>query len=166
LSGAPPGLYVDGKWLYVFVGMGKNPAHLGCFYGRREAGAAGLRVCDHNPLFTGATEHGPTNEFGRAANPYFDFHLISSADVLRAGDRYYVVYEGIRGDGQFNLGLARSLEPRLDGPWEKYPGNPILLDVPGNVGVGHADLLALDGVTYLYTATSNRMRGRYILVWK
>lgn len=166
LSGAPPGIYVEGDWLYIFVGMGKNPAHLGCFYGLREQGAAGLRLCDRNPLFTGATEHGPANDFGPAANPYFDFHIISSADVLKVSERYYLAYEGIRGDGQFNLGLARSVENRIDGPWEKYPGNPILMDVPGNVGVGHADILVLDGVTTLYTATSERTRGRYVLVWK
>lgn len=166
LSGAPPGIFVEGDWLYVFVGMGKNPAHLGCFYGLRELGVAGLRLCDHNPLFTGATEHGPTNDFGATANPYFDFHIISSAEVLKVGERYYLAYEGIRGDGQFNLGLARSMENRIDGPWEKYPGNPILMDVPGNVGLGHADILVLDGITYLYTATSERTRGRYVLIWK
>lgn len=164
LSGAPPGIFVEGDWLYVFVGMGKNPAHLGCFYGLREQGAAGLRLCETNPLFTGATEHGPTNEFGPAANPYFDFHIISSAEALKVGERYYLAYEGIRGDGQFNLGLARSVENQIDGAWEKYPGNPILMDVPGNVGVGHADILVLDGITYLYTATSERTRGRYVLV--
>ncbi len=166
LSGAPPGIYVDGDWLYVFVGMGKNPAHMGCFYGRREERAAGLRLCDHNPLFTGVVEHGPLDAVGPGANPYFDFHLISSADVLRLDDHFYMVYEGIRGDGQFNLGLARSREARLDGPWDKYPGNPILMDAPGNVGVGHGDLIVLDGTTYLYTATSAKTRGRYELVWR
>jgi hypothetical protein len=166
LSGAPPGIFIEGEWLYVIVGMGKNPAHMGCYYGRRSAGVDGLRLCDHNPLFTSALEHGPTNEFGPAANPYFDFHIISSADVVKVGERYYMTYEGIRGDNQFNLGLARSVDNHIDGPWEKYSGNPILGDVPGNVGVGHADLLILDGVTYLYTATSERTRGRYVLVWK
>ncbi|MGH2521407.1 MAG: hypothetical protein ACRDH2_02785 [Anaerolineales bacterium] len=166
LSGAPPGLFVEGDWLYIFVGMGKNPAHLGCYSGLRAEGAAGLQLCAHNPLFGGAGSHGPAEDIGPGANPYFDFHIISSADVLRVGERYYLTYEGIRGNGQFNLGLARSLENRIDGPWEKYPGNPILLDVPGNVGVGHADVLVLDGITYLYTATSDRTRGRYVLVWK
>jgi hypothetical protein len=40
------------------------------------------------------------------------------------------------------------------------------MDVPGNVGVGHGDLIVLDGITYLYTATSERTRGRYVLVWR
>ncbi len=97
---------------------------------------------------------------------------MSSADVLRVGDRYYMTYEGVRGPGpgapgdtQFNLGFARSAGPEIDGPWEKYGGNPVLGDVPGNVGVGHGDLIVLDGITYLYTATSPQTRGRYVLVW-
>jgi hypothetical protein len=89
------------------------------------------------------------------------------------GDRFYMTYEGIRGPGpgdggdtQFNLGFARSTTNQIDGKWEKYPGNPVLGDVPGNVGLGHADMIVLDGTTYLYTATSGSTRGRYILKWK
>jgi hypothetical protein len=172
LSGAPPGLYIEGDELYVFVGMGQNPGHLGCYRGRVSAGAAGLVPCAANPLLAGAPTYGPAEALGADANPYFDFRTLSSADVVRVGDRYYLTYEGVRGPGpgapgdtQFNLGLARSLGPALDGPWEKYPGNPLLGDVPGNVGLGHADLLLLDGLTYLYTATSPTTRGRYVLVW-
>jgi hypothetical protein len=40
------------------------------------------------------------------------------------------------------------------------------MDVPGNVGVGHADLLVLGGTTYLYTVTSATTRGRYVLAWR
>jgi beta-xylosidase len=82
------------------------------------------------------------------------------------------VYEGIRGpdsldagrDNQFALGMARAVQ--IDGPWEKYPGNPILGDVADNWGVGHADLLIVDGQAILYTATPDLERGRYILAWK
>jgi beta-xylosidase len=84
-----------------------------------------------------------------------------------------MTYEGVRGPGpgqpgdtQFGLGLARSVESVIDGPWEKYGGNPILMDLPGNVGIGHADLIVISGYTYLYTATSDSTRGRYGLVWK
>ena len=98
---------------------------------------------------------------------------ISAADVLHVGSRYYMTYEGIRGPGpgdggdtQFNLGFARSAADQINGLWEKYPGNPVLGDVPGNVGLGHADMLVLDGLTYLYTATSGSARGRYVLKWK
>ncbi|MCC7359867.1 MAG: hypothetical protein IT317_10340 [Anaerolineales bacterium] len=173
LSGAPPGLYIEGDQMYVFVGMGKNPSHLGCYTGPVATGAPGLTPCAHNPLFTGAESYGPQEAQGAAGNPYFDFRTVSSADVLRVGERYYATYEGVRGPGpgaggdtQFNLGFARSLGPAIDGPWEKFGGNPVLGDVPGNVGLGHADLLVLDGVTYLYTATSASTRGRYVLVWR
>jgi hypothetical protein len=173
LIGAPPGLFVEGDQLYVFVDLGKNPGHMGCFTGEVEAGADGLRPCAANLLFTGATTYGPVDTADSRANLYFDFRITSAADVVKVGERYYMMYEGVRGptvlgegDTQFNLGLARSLGPQIDGPWEKYAGNPLLLDVPGNVGVGHADLLVLDGRTYLYTATSDHTRGRYQWVWK
>jgi beta-xylosidase len=72
-------------------------------------------------------------------------------------------------DDQFGLGLARSLGPEIDGPWEKYPGNPIIMDLPGNVGVGHADIVIIDTAafgpaTYLYTTTVDGSRGRYVLL--
>lgn len=166
LSGAPPGLWVEGDLLYVFVGMGKSPANMGCFSGRRAEGAPAMQPCSANPLFTGAEVYGRTDTISAEMNPYFDFHIISSADVLRLGERYYLVYEGMRGTDQFALGLARSAGPEINGPWEKYRGNPILVDLPGNIGVGHGDLIALDGMTYLYTTTSDMTRGRYVLVWK
>ena len=87
--------------------------------------------------------------------------------------RYYVLYEGIRGpaagdpgDSQFGLGLARSRAGRIDGPWDKYPGNPILQDLPGNIGLGHADLLVVDGQTRLYTSLDGATRSRLVLRWK
>jgi hypothetical protein len=163
LIGAPPGIYAEGETLYVFVGMGKSPGHMGCFSGPIAEGAAGMRLCANNPLFTGASVYGRTDTIGADMNPYFDFHIISSADILKVGRRYYMFYEGMRGTDQFTLGLARSTE--LDGAWQKFKGNPLLMDVPGNIGVGHADVLVLDGATYLYTATSDSTRGRYVLVW-
>jgi hypothetical protein len=171
LVGAPPGLVVEGGLLYVFVGLGRNPGHMGCYVGDRYAGAAGLRKCAANPLFGAENGYGPPDLLGSAANPYFEFRTISSADVVRVGDRYYMTYEGVRGpsdptvvDDQFGLGLARSVGLAVDGPWEKYPGNPIITDLPGNVGVGHADLVIVGPATYLYTATSPMTRGRYVLL--
>jgi hypothetical protein len=171
--GGPPGLLVDGETLYVFVGLGKNPGRMGCYEGRAQEGAAGLRRCQTEVLFEGARAYGPREVVGAAANLYFDFRTISSADVVQVGERYYMAYEGVRGpskatsgDDQFNLGFARSSGSAVDGPWEKYPGNPVLMDVPGNVGVGHADLLVLGGTTYLYTVTSATTRGRYVLAWR
>jgi len=173
LSGGPPGLFLQGDQMWVFVGMGQNPGHMGCYSGLIVYGVAGLKPCSANPLFTGASSYGQLAVAGALADPFFDFSTISAADVLQVGNRYYMTYEVIRGPGpgdggdtQFNLGFARSTTDQINGPWGKYPGNPVLGDVPGNVGLGHADMLVLDGVTYLYTATSGSTRGRYVLKWK
>lgn len=170
LVGAPPGIYIEGPWLYVFVGLGRAPGHMGCYWGDKTSGAAGLHRCASNPLFSAENGYGPVDLRGPAANPYFEFRTISAADVVRVGDHYYMAYEGVRGpsdptvvDDQFGLGFARSVGPAIDGPWEKHPGNPVLTDLPGNVGVGHADLLVVGSATYLYTATSPTTRGRYVL---
>ncbi|MGC8880352.1 MAG: hypothetical protein ACP5R2_14135 [Anaerolineae bacterium] len=173
LFGGPPGIYMEDGWLYVFVAMGQNPGGLGCYYGAADAPAVRLRRCFYSPLFSGADAYGPLNVHGPAANPFFDFRTISAAEVQRIGWRYYALYEGIRGpgpgdpgDSQFGLGLARSATARMDGPWEKYPANPILRDLPGNIGLGHADLVVVDGQTLLYTSLDGVRRSRLRLVWK
>ncbi len=178
LVGAPPGIYVLGQELYVFLAFGRAPGHMGCYAGEKEDGAQGLRECGNNPLFAAEDGYGPVEALGAAGNRYFEFRTISSADVVRAGDHYYMVYEGTRGksswdaayEDQYALGLARSVAPVIDGRWEKYPGNPIIDDQSGNLGIGHADLLIVGEATYLYTATSYDFeanygtRGRYVLV--
>ena len=173
LVGAPPGLYVDGDTLYVFVAAGSAPGHMRCYKGDRHDPLDQLQVCDTDPLFAGAAEYGPTDITDERANDYFDFRYVSSADVLRVGDHYYMTYEGIRGpdelergmDTQFGLGFARSVGDAIDGEWEKYDGNPAIMDMTFNWGIGHADLIVIDGVTYLYSATSQETRGRYVLQW-
>ena len=171
LVGSPPGLYLDDQVsppeLYVFVGLGQNPGAMGCYHGPADAPAALFTACRQSPLFTGSATYGPADVTGPAADAYFDFRTISSAEVVRADDYVYMLYEGVRGPGpgddgdtQFLLGLARAPADRIDGPWERYPHNPILLDLPGNVGVGHADLVVLDGVTYLYTSLDGVVRSR------
>jgi hypothetical protein len=174
LVGAPPGLYVEGDTLYVFVAAGSAPGHMRCYKGDRHGSLAKLKRCDHDPLFSGAAEYGTIDiTSGADINPYFDFRYVSSADVLKVGDHYYMVYEGVRGpdilergmDTQFGLGFARSVGAAIDGEWEKYLANPVLMDVSPNFGVGHADLLVVDGLTIMYTATSDTTRGRYRLRW-
>jgi hypothetical protein len=64
------------------------------------------------------------------------------------------------------LGLARSLTNQIDGPWETFTANPILVDMPGNVGLGHSDLIVLNGRLILYTSLDGRVRSRLALVWK
>jgi hypothetical protein len=173
LAGAPPGVYVQGERVYVFMAVGQSPGGMGCYYGSLETPASNFRPCLHNPLFRGASQYGPLEERGSAANPYFDFRTISSAEVQKVGDRYYMLYEGVRGpgpgdpgDSQFGLGLARSLTNQIDDPWETFPGNPILVDLPGNIGLGHADLVVLQGQTLLYTSLDGLTRSRLALVWK
>jgi hypothetical protein len=171
LVGAPPGIYIEGDLLYVFVGLGRAPGHMGCYVGSKHAGTAGLRKCMANPLFGAEAGYGPVDVLEAAANPYFEFRTVSSADVVRVRDHYYMAYEGVRGpsdptvvDDQFGLGFARSVGPAIDGPWEKYPGNPVIMDLANNWGIGHADLVIVGPATYLYTATSQATRGRYVLV--
>jgi len=179
LVGAPPGIYAVDGLLYVFVGMGRDPGHMGCYVGHLQADSAvgalvgGLRKCTSSPLFGATNGYGPLDARGADANPYFEFRTISSADVVRVGDHYYMAYEGVRGpshpavvDDQFALGFARTTGSTIDGPWEKYPDNPVIMDVANNWGIGHADWLLVGPATYLYTATSQTARGRYVLVLK
>lgn len=172
LAGGPPGVYIEDGNVHVLMAVGQNPGGMGCYVGKVHANPARFTPCANNPLFAGAPEYGPLEEKGPATNAYFDFRTISSAEVTRVGDRYYMLYEGIRGpgrgdagDSQFGLGLARSLTAQIDGPWEKYAGNPILVDLPGNIGLGHADLVVMDGQTILYTALQRHKRSRLALVW-
>ncbi len=176
LRGGPPGLFIADQMLYLFMAQGQNPGAMGCF---KRAGAATedtFQPCAHNPLFVGAAEYGPIDRKDATTNLHFDFRTISSAEVVKIGTgdntRFYMLYEGVRGPGandpgdtQFGLGLARSRRAAIDGPWEKYPANPLLVDLPGNIGLGHADLIELAGVTYLYTSLDGETRSRLRLVW-
>ena len=193
LSGGPPGIVIEASedanenakgnakgnadeaaaQIYVFVAMGQNPGHLGCFVGRLDQPGTYFARCRNNPLIDGAADYGPVDVAGRAANPYFDFRTLSAAEVVPVNGRYYAFYEGIRGPGggdagdtQFGLGLARTVTNEIDGPWEKFGGNPILVDAPGNIGLGHADVVVYQGVTYLYTSLDGLKRSRLNLVWR
>jgi hypothetical protein len=166
-------LWVEDDWLAVFVAVGQNPAGMGCYTGLKNQAMADFRKCAYNPLFRGVQEYGPLEITGPQANPFFDFRTISAAEVQRIKDRYYMLYEGIRGpgpgepgDSQFGLGLARSQGSQIDGAWEKFPNNPILVDQPGNIGLGHADLVVDQGKTILFTSLDGRVRSRLELVWK
>lgn len=173
LLGAPPGIYVEGDTLYVFVAAGSAPGNMRCYFGDRKGDLSDLQLCNTDPLFSGVSEYGPVDLLGAEANAYFDFRYVSSADVLHVGDHYYMMYEGVRGpdelergmDNQFGLGLARSVSDQIDGAWEKFPNNPIIMDMGFNFGIGHADLIIINEVTYMYTATSETTRGRYVLSW-
>ncbi len=172
LVGGPPGIFIEDDSLYIFVGMGQNPGAMGCYRGQVDAPIAELQACAANPLFVGAATYGPPAS-DATANAHFDFRTISSAEVQKVADHYYMLYEGVRGPGpgdpgdtQFGLGLARSTTEQIDGLWEKYAVNPILVDLPANIGIGHADLVVRDGVTYLYTSLDGVTRSRLILQWR
>jgi len=153
--------------------LGQNPGSMGCYRGQLNGHVSALRKCANNPLFTGSESYGVDAISGPQANQYFDFRTISSADVVRVGEQFYMLYEGVRGpepdaagDTQFALGLARSTSSAIDGPWQTYANNPILLDAPGNVGVGHADVVLDNGRTIVYTSLDGETRSRLELVWK
>jgi len=172
MAGGPPGITIVGNnHLTVFTGFGQDPGHMGCFQSPGMT-ITGFHRCPMSVLFAGSPTYGPLEVTGGLdANPYFDFRYVTSADVIRVGDTYYMAYEGVRGPGvgatrdtQFGLGFARS--KIINTTWEEYPANPVLQDVSDNWGVGHADLLVVDGTTIMYTATPELTRGRYVLVWK
>jgi len=180
LAGGPPGIRVDGNTIYVFVGLGQDPGAMGCFVlpfargdGLRIGAAARAQPCAHNPLFIGNWQYGDLHDVGVASNTHFDFRTISAAKVIKTSDRYYMLYEGVRGpgpidvgDNQFGLGLARSVTGRIDGPWEKM-SQPILANLPGNIGIGHADIVVVpNGETILFTSLDGISRSRLRLVWK
>ncbi|GAB1420260.1 hypothetical protein MASR2M15_03490 [Anaerolineales bacterium] len=172
LLGAPPGIYVEGDRIWVFVTAGSAPSHMRCYTG--QVGDEELRLCQQDPLFSGASEYGEISLQGAEANAFFDFRYVSSAEVVKVGEHYYMAYEGVRGpdalergmDTQFGLGFARSVGPEIDGEWERYPHNPVIMDMGFNWGIGHADIVIVDGESWLYTASDQERRGRYILRWK
>ncbi len=54
LAGAPPGIYVEGSRLYVFVGLGRSPGHMGCLVGDKFGGARRApTLCLQPPLWCG-----------------------------------------------------------------------------------------------------------------
>lgn len=171
ILGAPPGLFIDGNMIYVFVMSGSAPARMRCYKGNRHGNLGALSLCDTDPLFMGADNYGGIDLMGDEAREFWDFRYISSADVIQVGDWYYMAYEGIRGpselefgrDNQFGLGFARSTS--LDGTWETLERNPVVMGLVDNWGIGHADLIIIEGITYMYSATSQQTRGRYKLEW-
>jgi len=167
MVGGPPGLFITGERLYVIMGFGQNPGHIGCYWS--PLALIHFEPCGTSPLISAAPDYGPLDALGAAANPTFGFRYLTSADVIEQGGMFYMTFEGARGpdsaqaggDNQFALGFARSKS--IDSGWELYPHNPILGDVGNNWAVGHADLIVEDGVMVMYTGTPEMKRGQYVL---
>jgi hypothetical protein len=167
MAGAPPGIVSTGGKTYLLLGMGQNPGHIGCYAAWN--GSHHYTPCASNPLLSGSQSYGPLDARGAEANPHFDFRYTTAADAVYQDGYFFIAYEGIRGpsaadagrDDQFALGFARARV--IDSPWEEYPLNPVLGDVADNWGIGHADLLIVNGQVVMYTATPALTRGRYIL---
>lgn len=109
LSGGPSGIHVQENWLYIFVGMGQNPRSIGCYKNpiREEVNESMFEQmieCEHNPLITGASEYGPLHEKGPDVNPFFGFRTLSSVEIQQIDERYYMLFEGVRGPGQNDPG--------------------------------------------------------------
>lgn len=86
----------------------------------------------------------------------WESQAVSQATVKRVGDWWYMIYSGFpKGPSKTAqaFGLARAR--RIEGPWEKYPGNPIFTatgdrkDWDG-LFVQHACLVKIDGTWHLY----------------
>jgi hypothetical protein len=140
LAGGPPGIFVDGDQLYVFVDLGSCPASIGCIHGNRFEPPAQMRPCDAAPLLYGSGEYG-RGKSGHDANAYMDFRYASSAEVVSSNGSFYMFWEGERGGGEWGLNLASS--GAVDARWSKSSLNPALMDAPILNGMGHTDLLQL-----------------------
>lgn len=86
---------------------------------------------------------------------------VSQSAVRKVGDWWYMIYSGFPKGSSKNaqaFGLARARKP--EGPWEKYPGNPILAGT-GKKGdfdskfVQHACPMKIDGQWVLYYTGNN-----------
>ncbi|MEM8863031.1 MAG: hypothetical protein AAGD96_32370, partial [Chloroflexota bacterium] len=54
LAGGPPGIFVEGDLVYIFVGLGQSPGGLGCFVGRKNQPPNQYERCENNPLLVGS----------------------------------------------------------------------------------------------------------------
>jgi hypothetical protein len=177
LAGGPPGLYIEGDTLFVFTALGQNPSAMGCFFAAADgirAGVPPLRaqpaLCRRGQLRAGGRHRRGGQRALRLSHDQFGggrqggrgrgrplLHALRRGAGSRAGRPGRYAVRG--GAGALADGSS------IDGPWEKFPGNPLLVDLPGNIGLGHADLVVIDGRTYLYTALDGVTRSRLALEW-
>ncbi|GAB3660163.1 family 43 glycosylhydrolase [Echinicola sediminis] len=80
---------------------------------------------------------------------------IEGQSIIKNGDYFYMLYSGAAccgGGCDYKVGVARAKE--MEGPWEKYSGNPILTDFGAWKCPGHGTPVSTDqgGWYYLYHA--------------
>jgi len=98
---------------------------------------------------------GEKKELFRADMPW-ERGLVEGVSVIKHKDYFYAIYAGAACCGRtcsYGTGVARS--KNLFGPWEKYPGNPVLTDNSEWKCPGHGTPVEKDGRFYfLYHAYS------------
>ena len=96
--------------------------------------------------------------------------VIEGPSIVRAGGYFHMLYSGGLFGGtvgcDYALGVARSAS--LTGPWEKFPGNPILRGGNGWSCPGHGSVYpgpegSLDALYHAYPRGSGRLAGRQMI---
>ncbi|WP_300598426.1 family 43 glycosylhydrolase [Niabella sp.] len=107
---------------------------------------------------------GEKRELFRADMPW-ERGLVEGVSIIRHRDYFYALYAGAACCGRacsYGTGVARS--KHLFGPWEKYPGNPVLMDNSQWKCPGHGTPVEKDGRFYFlyhgYSTASGVYAGR------
>lgn len=92
-------------------------------------------------------------------------NLVEGVSMIRHGDYFYAFYAGAGCCGRacsYGIGVARAKE--LLGPWEKYPGNPVIATIDEWKCPGHGTPIEKNGKYYFlyhaYDKESNVYAGR------
>lgn len=104
---------------------------------------------------------GEKKELFRADMPW-ERGLVEGVSVMRHKDYFYAFYAGAGCCGKtcsYGTGLARSKS--LSGPWEKYPGNPVLTDNSKWKCLGHGTPVEKDGRFYFLYHAYSQASGAY-----
>jgi xylan 1,4-beta-xylosidase len=96
----------------------------------------------------------------------WESNLVEGVSMVRHGDYFYAFYAGAGCCGRacsYGIGVARA--KNLLGPWEKYPGNPVVAASEEWKCPGHGTPITKDGKFYFlyhaYDKESNVYAGRH-----
>lgn len=93
---------------------------------------------------------GERKELFRNAEPW-EQSLVEGVSIIRHGEYFYALYAAAGCCGtrcNYITGVARS--KKLLGPWEKYEGNPVLIDSEKWICKGHGTAIEKDGKYYFF----------------